>query len=433
MDVISLIIITNAAFAIVLQAVFPQRRHIIMFSCAAFALVLATLKYPMSTFLGGLPWDTVLILFALTIFGEFIFGSKLFDVLIRKIATICKGKVYLILIIFNIIVFLVSSVLNNYQALLIVLPALLGMLKLVDNLNKWYLTILFSSVLIISNLAGASTPIGDFPALYLLSQGEITFSSYFANATPFAVLAATVIILLSVFFYRLKPIQVSEKTEKLSVAYTLALYRNVKINRHLLYPSIIVFIGMFTFWLFGYNPTKVTIIGLSVLAMLIKLGKYAEGKIISTDASIFIYFISLFIIIASIQQTGVLSSVADYLKTIENPKLLLIAFSCMTVIVTGLVSAGPSTVAFFPVAIQIAPLYADNVVITCFCLSICAGSSLFLTAATAGPLLTRMTEKYPLFINGNSYLFSFKDYLIPGIIGASVIFLSNILYIFTHL
>ena len=433
MNIITLIIIVTAVLAIVLQAIFPARRHIIMCACAALALVLATLEYPMNTFLGSLPWDTVLILFALTVFGEFIFGSKLFDVLIRKIAVLCRGKVFLILVVFNIIVFLISSVLNNYQALLIVLPALLGMLKLVDNLNKYYLTILFSSVLIISNLAGASTPIGDFPALYLLSQGVITFGSYFANATPFAVLAATVVILLSVLIYRMKPIQVPKEAEKLSVAYTVALYRNVKLNKHLLYPAIVVFMGMFVFWLLGYNPTKTALLGLSILAILIQLGKYAEEKITTTEASIFIYFICLFIIIASIQQTGVLNSIADYLMTIENPKVLLIVFSCITVLVTGLVSAGPSTVAFFPVAMQIAPLYSDNVVITCFCLSICAGSSLFLTAATAGPLLTRMTEKYPLSINGNSYLFSFKDYLIPGIIGASVIFLANILYIFSHL
>ena len=403
-----------------------------MFVCASLALVFATLEYPMGDFLGSLPWDTVLILFALTVFGEFIFGSKLFDVLIRKIAIICKGKLYLILIVFNIIIFVVGCFINNYQTLLILLPALLGILKLVD-INKWFLSILFGSVLIICNLAGASTPIGDFPALYLLSQGVISFSSYFANATPFAVLATVVIIVLSVLFYRMKPVKVSKEAEKLSVAYTVALYRNVKINKQLLYSSLAVFLGMFVFWILGYQPTKVALIGLSVLALLIKLGKYAEKKIVSTDASIFIYFISLFIIVASIQQTGVLDSIADYLKTIENPTTLLIVFSAITVLVTGIVSAGPSTVAFFPVAIQIAPLYDDNVVITCFCLSICAGSSLFLTAATAGPLMQQMTEKYPLSVNGESYLFSFKDYLIPGIIGASVIFLSNILYIFIHL
>lgn len=68
--------------------------------------------------------------------------------------------------------------------------------------------------------------------------------------------------------------------------------------------------------------------------------------------------------------------------------------------------------------------------ITCFCLSICAGSSLFLTAATAGPLLTRLTEKEKLTIEKEEFIFSFKYYLMPGVIGAIVIFFSNILYIF---
>lgn len=433
MSILTLIIIANAIVAIALQAIFPNKRHVIMFVSASLALILSTLTTTLNSLLGSLPWDTVLILFALTVYGEFIFGSKLFDYLIKKIAVLCKGKLHLIILVFNVIVFLVSSVLNNYQALLLILPALMGILKLIENLNKRYLVILLSSVLIISNLAGASTPIGDFPALYLLSQGVITFSSYFSNATPFALLAASIIIAVSILFYKIKPIKVTEQTEKLTVAYTRALYRNVNINWKLLLPALVIFAGMFVFWLLGYNPTKVALVGLSLLAIIVKIGGYAETKIVSLDASIFIYFISLFIIIASIQQTGILISIADNLKNIHDPKLMLIVFSVTTVLVTGLVSAGPATVAFFPVAMEIAPLYPENAVITVFCLSICAGSSLFLTAATAGPLLTRTTEKYALVINNKNFVFSFKDYIIPGFIGAVVIFLCNVLYIYTKL
>ncbi len=433
MSNVTLIIIVNAIVAIALQAVYPNRRHVILFVSASIALIFSTLNSSLSSFLGMLPWDTVLILFALTVYGEFIFGSNLFDFLIRKIAVLCKGKLHLIILVFNIIVFLVSSILNNYQALLLILPALMGLLKLIENLNRRYLVILLSSVLIISNLAGASTPIGDFPALYLLSQGVITFSSYFSNATPFALLAASIIISISILFYKMKPIKVSEQTEQLTVAYTQALYRNVKINWKLLLPATVIFAGMFAFWLQGYNPTKVALIGLSLLAIVVKIGAFAEIKIVSLDASIFVYFICLFIVIASIQQTGILVTIADYLKTIQDPKLLLLTFSITTVLVTGLVSAGPATVAFFPVAMQIAPLYPENTVITCFCLSICAGSSLLLTAATAGPLLTRTTEKYTLSINGKDYIFTFKDYVIPGFIGATVIFACNVLYIYFKL
>lgn len=429
----SVLIIANAIIAIALQAAFPQKRHVILLVCASAALLFGIQTSSLPEFLGNLPWDTVLILFALTIYGEFIFGSNIFDWVLKQISILCKGKLYLIIIVFNIIVFLVSSVLNNYQALLLMLPPLISLLKLMNNLSKRYLTILFSSVLIISNLAGASTPIGDFPALYLLSQGVISFGSYFANTTPFAILAGITVIVTAVIFYRVQPVKSSEQSENLSVAYTTALYRRVNINWKMLIPSIIIFIMMFVCWLLGYNPTIVALVGLSILSIIVKLGKYAENKITSVDPSVFIYFICLFIIIESIQQTGVLNIIANYLQLIKSPRTLIILFSLTTMIITGLVSAGPATVAFFPVAMTIQDAFPENMVITCFCLSICAGSSLFLTAATAGPLLTRMTEKNTLVIDNANFVFSFKNYLIPGMIGAMIIFSSNLLYIMVKL
>lgn len=98
MSILTLIIIANAIVAIALQAIFPNKRHVIMFVSASLALILSTLTTTLNSLLGSLPWDTVLILFALTVYGEFIFGSKLFDYLIKKIAVLCKGKLHLIIL-----------------------------------------------------------------------------------------------------------------------------------------------------------------------------------------------------------------------------------------------------------------------------------------------------------------------------------------------
>lgn len=430
MEAHTILVILNALSAIILQAFLPKRRHTILLVCASLALVLVTQTTDLTSFLGTLPWDTVLILFGLTVFGEFIFDSNIFDWLLKQIAILCKGKLHLIIIMFNIIIFLISSVLNNYQALLLMIPPLISLLKLINGLNQRYLVILFSSVLIVSNLAGCATPIGDFPALYLLSKGEISFASYFINTTPFAVLSTVVIIISAMAFYNLKPINIPPESEKLSVAYTVKLYRNIRIHWTLLIPSAIVFAVMFIFWLKGCNPTVVALVGLSVLALIIGLGKYSEKKIINIDSSVFIYFISLFIIIASIQQTGILEKIGGTLQLIENPLVLIFVFSLIVTLITGFVSAGPSTVAFFPIVKVIQDSFPENMVITCFCLSICAGSSLFLSAATAGPLLTRLTETAGLTIEKEEFIFSFKQYLLPGILGSIVIFLSNILFIF---
>jgi len=429
MSTISILTVLNAVCGIILQAIFPSKRHSILLVCSAIALLLISHSMSLMDFLSGIPWDTILMLFSLTVFGEFIFGSNLFDWLIKLIALLCKGKAERLIIFINVSVYLVSSILNNYQALLLMLPVIVNLVKMMGNINQRYLTILFSSVLVSSNLAGASTPIGDFPALYLLSQKAISFGSYFCNATPMAVLAEALLVAVSILAYRRQPVNSSQIEEKMFVLNIQELYRSVRINKKMLIPSSIVFAGMFTGWLMGYNPTIVSILGVAAVSVIIKCCSYSEQKIKTLDSSIFVYFISLFIIIASIQQTEVLLIIAEHLLLIKNPTLLIIVFSFIVVVVTGIVSAGPSTVVFFPVSMAIQSYYPDNMVITCFCLSICAGSSLFLSSATAGPLLTRVTETADISLENEKFLLSFKNYLVPGIIGSAIIYLSNLIYL----
>jgi hypothetical protein len=55
-------------------------------------------------------------------------------------------------------------------------------------------------------------------------------------------------------------------------------------------------------------------------------------------------------------------------------------------------------------------------------LSVCAGSSLFLTAATSGPLAQALTERADLRdIDGHALRFGFFDFLPTGLLGFAVI------------
>lgn len=433
--VYDILIYLNAAASILFQALYPSKRHFILLFGASFALFLGTTSSSLSDILKIIPWDTVLMIFYLSIFGEYFFKSNILDLAIRWLASRCKGRPDLIILVFNGIVFVTSSIVNNFQAILLLLPPLIRLLQLMNNIDKRFLTILFSSVLITSNLAGASTPIGDFPALYLLSQGVISFSSYLTNATPFTLMAAVLVIGLSVLIYKLNPLKTSKQEEKLLVDFTKQLYRNVTIKKTIFIPTMLALFGMFIFWFLGYNPTIVAGLGLAILAAYIERGRFAESATQKLDAQVFIYFISIFIVIASVQCTGILQIIADWLLTFqENKLLLIILFSFVTMLTTSVVSAGPSTIVFYPVVESMQNLYPDNVAITCFCLSICSGSCLFLTAATAGPLLAKITEEYKLIINDNClYTFDSRKYFVFGISGSIIIFISDLLYILVKL
>ena len=430
----TLLILLNAVLAIGLQAFFPKLRHFIIAAGAIIAIALCTATGDsLEKFFSLLPLDVLAILLALQLFGEILVESRVFENLSRFLATTSRAKGWLIIVSFCGITYCINCFMDNYQCLLLMVPPILGMLKQVK-VSKRYMQIILGLLIVTSNLGGASTPIGDFPALYMLSHGIINFKSYLTNATPLLLISFISCVSIALLFYFFSPLKSTKEEEQTSVLLTEGLYRNIKIDWSIFIPTVGIFIGMAIFWIKGFNPTKVSIIGFLILGIVVRFGKLAEEKIRRTDASIFLYYLCLFVVIASIQQTGLLNQLAQYLLTYQDNKpLMLFLFVTSATAVTGIVSAGPSTVALFPVVQAITPLFPANMVITCFVLSICAGSSLFLTSATAGPLMSRLTEQYDITADNKKFVFTFRDYLLPGFIGASVIYLVNVIYIFAKL
>jgi Na+/H+ antiporter NhaD/arsenite permease-like protein len=62
-------------------------------------------------------------------------------------------------------------------------------------------------------------------------------------------------------------------------------------------------------------------------------------------------------------------------------------------------------------------------------LAVCAGSSLFLTAATAGPLMQSLAERAALRgVNGQPVSFGFSEYLRVGLLGFAVTLAAALIY-----
>jgi Na+/H+ antiporter NhaD/arsenite permease-like protein len=384
--------------------------------------------------LQAVPLDVMLILLGLTLFGDFILKSNVFAVLIKIIANVCQGKPTRIYLFFSLIMFFISALLNNYQAVLLLTPALIGILSQLESVKKFYVSILFGTMIVLSNLGGAALPISDFPALYMFSQGVISFSSYIPSATPMVLVATTIVVVMGVLAIKFNSQGKASKSSLISVAFTTSLYRTIHVLKPKLFWSVVIFSGMMIFWIKGVNPTVVTVIGLTLLAVVIEKGAFLEQKIREIDASIFVFYFSLFAVIATIQSTPFLDMIAEWVSSQkDNTLMLIIIFSTTTTLVTAIVSAGPSTVVLLPVALQIADSYPSNMVIACFALSICAGSSIFTFSATAGPLVQSLSEKYKLTVEGKPLSFGFMEYFMPGLMGGLIIYLVNLIYIFINL
>ena len=381
-------------------------------------------------------YNVLIILIVMELFTNLISSTGIMEMLSIKMAILSKGKMKLILVLFGFLMFFISAFLNNITAVLMILPIVFVLLKTIG-VNQKYLNIFFSIILALSNTGGASSPIGDFPAIVIMNSGITSFLGYLFRAFPMFLLTS---ILLLVWWKRgIKDDELDIAQKMLSIDLLKSRYKNLEVKKDVLIGLLIIFLFMFLGWSFIPQeiipPEIIAVLGY-VIAML--FGKIKGIKVFQDVDFKPVLTISSFLFLAEIvANTGILSNVALYLQNnITNSKYLLLIIMIITSIVSGIFGAGPAASAMMPVIINLCSTtfasQSDWVAIA-YAASICAGSSLFLWSATAGFILSKeinsanLIDKYndkKMTWNITNYFkYGLQNYFIQLIISIIVIYI----------
>lgn len=420
----SLLVLTLIA-----QAAVPSLRVVIVITGAALSCLLVTLLGLGTThqLMAELPWDVLILLVGLGLLSEILASSRLFGLLAVRIARLSQAQPRRLLIYFAVGMYLVSGLVNNLTALLLVLPILNILLKLMGFPQR-YVSWLLGVLLVACNLGGAATPIGDFPAILLLSSGRMAFVDYLRHAAPPTVLA--LLVLLALVIGAVRPQRSVERdalTARLSVAIMGRMYRGVRLDRRRFIPAALLLVAMLLSWTLlparsGISADLVCWLGVA-LALLINL-RYGEDLLRTrVDLEAVLFLLSLFVMVAAVRHSGLFATLSQLLARLPlSPQGQLAVFLLAAGLLTGLFSAGPSMAGLLEVAHALARHLPPHVVYVGLALSVCAGSSLFLTAATAGPMAQALTERAGLFDRqGRPLHFGFLEFLPVGLLSFAVI------------
>lgn len=346
---------------------------------------------PIKSVMSNYSYDVLIILIVMELFTNLIAETGIMQLLAIKIAEVSKGQKRLCLMLFGGMMFLISSCLNNITAVMMILPIVFVLLKTLE-VDRKYVCVFFAAILALSNTGGAASPVGDFPAIVIMTSGITSFLSYLTHAFPlFALTSAT---LIAVWGMRVKKEQDDGAIRDLAVRNLKSQYKNIEIRFDVLEQLAAVFLLMFLAWSFipqNIIPPEIIAILGYVVAMVIcsvkkiKVGQLMDLKSVLTIAS-FLFFAQV------ISQTGILNLMAAHLQnSIEDPKLLVMAIMVITSLVAGIFSAGPAAAAMMPVIVEICSgslgAHSDWIAVA-YAAAICAGSSLFIWSATAGFILS---------------------------------------------
>jgi Na+/H+ antiporter NhaD/arsenite permease-like protein len=342
------------------------------------------------------PWGILLILIALEIFTNMVVNTRVMEVAAVWLSKKSKADQVLVMVLFGTLLFLVSSLINNITAVMVVLPIIFVLLQAVK-LDQRFGLAFFSLLLAISNLAGASTPIGDFPAIIIMKSGLTTFLDYLRRAFPLFLTTGFVVVLTHSLLHRRKRRDETEteRTQRdLSIHFLELQHKNYKIHWSALARIGVVFALMFIAWSLlpadKFPPETVAVMGLACAAVL--LFREGTSALLEPYPLASVLIIGPFLLLATVaQELGLLDMVAQKVLLLKAyPTALLIVMMAVTATLTGFFSAGPTAAAMMPVVIKVAAEvfpHQNHWLAVAFAVSICAGSSLFITSASAGPIL----------------------------------------------
>ncbi len=346
---------------------------------------------PIKSVMENYSYDVLVILIVMELFTNLIAETGIMQLLAVKIAELSKGQKRLCLMMFGGMMFLISSCLNNITAVMMILPIVFVLLKTLEA-DRMYVCVFFATILALSNTGGAASPVGDFPAIVIMTSGITSFISYLTHAFPLFTL--TSVVLITVWGMRVKKEQDDGAVRSLAISNLKSRYKNIEIRFDVLKRLAAVFIGMFLAWSFVPQevipPEVIAVLGYAVAMVICSVKKIRVGQLMDLKS---VLTIAAFLFFAQvISQTGLLNIAANYLQSsIHNPKLLVMAIMLITSLVAGVFSAGPAAAAMMPVIVEICrgPLGAQSDwIAVAYAAAICAGSSLFMWSATAGFILS---------------------------------------------
>ncbi len=421
---------------LLLQAVLPRLRVLIVCAGAGLACLLATWLgvATTATLLGSVPWDVLVILVTLGLLSQLFAESRLFDRLAVTASQWSRGQPGRIVLVFTLGMYLASGTVNNLTALVLVLPVLLVLLRLVGH-HQRYVTWTLGLLLVACNLGGAATPIGDFPAILLLGRESMAFGTYLAHAAPATAVALAVLLTIVMGVVRpTRGLANDPLSARLTCAIMVALHRRISIRRRLFVPAFAALVAMILAWLaapkaWGISPELVCWLGAG--AALLACGSQGEQIVRrGVDSQAVLFLLALFVMVAAVAHTGLFKTTAELLLTLPlAPTGQLLVFLVFAGLLTGVVSAGPSMAALLEVAEELAVHLPPNAVYVGLALAVCAGSSLFLTAATSGPLAQALTEQAALKTpTGEPLRFGFFEFLPVGLLSFAVILTTALVY-----
>ena len=342
--IVSLVIFVAAYAAVVLE---KAHRTILALTGASAMIVLGSWLsfYDVHRAIAAIDFDTIVLLLSMMIIVGLFKGTGFFEYLALRAAKRAGGRPWRLLVSLGLVTTLISMALDNVTTIIILVPVTVS---LADLLGVSPIPYLMTEVLL-SNIGGVATLIGDPPNILIGSAAGFGFLDFLTHTGPIVVLAWAVAQAALLLIYRRELAVVPTGLDALNAMDARRAISDSKTTRRML----IVLGGTILLFLLhehiGLNPGLVALCG--ACAGLLWVRPDFDRVLREVRWDVLLFFISLFVLVGGLNASGAVGAVGRIVARLGaySLPLAIIAVLWLGALASGLISNIPFTIALLPV------------------------------------------------------------------------------------
>jgi len=289
--------------------------------------------------------NTIALLLGMMILVGLFRGTGLFEYVAIKVAKLARGRPWLLFVYLGAATSLISMLLDNVTTIILMIPVTMSV---ADILGIPMIPFLIGEVML-SNIGGVATLIGDPPNILIGSAAGMTFIDFVENLSPIVLVAWLAAQGLLLFLFRRAIARRPLNVDALMAMNERKALTHPKEARRLL---IVLFATVGLFFVherIGLESGIVALLG--ACAGLIWLWPEVQTTLAEVHWDVLLFFIGLFVIVGGVEASGALTVVATALASLTQHGMILAALVILWVsaLMSAIVDNVPFTIAMLPI------------------------------------------------------------------------------------
>jgi len=280
-------------------------RTVISISGATLMILLGILNQEKA--IEGIDFNTLGLLVGMMVIVGIAKECGMFQYIAIWASKIGKGKPFPIFILLGLITAVFSAFLDNVTTVLLIVPVAF----VVANNLKIKPKIFLISVILLSNIGGTTTLIGDPPNILIGSAARIPFNDFLIHLGPAVLIIGTITMGLLLLIYK-KDLQATKECEDRIMQFNPS---ESITDKPLLIKSLIVLaivlIGFFTHSVTHFEGATIALAGAALLLLLTM--NDPESHLKDVEWTTIFFFIGLFVLVTGLEEVGAIRMLAEQL------------------------------------------------------------------------------------------------------------------------